>query len=1374
MRLRPKISSAWLAALLLALAVGTQRPVVAAPEIPVPRIFTNAAALRELSLPQVSEGVPVRLEGVVTLVDPSRNLLVLQDSSGAVALSLRGPRVEDRGWQPGDRVRIESSDAVPIISTFPDFPQKPSGSNLLPSFSAPTNWGIYYLARMTALVVPPATGNYTFYIASKGAAELWLSTNAEPANLKKIAFVPTGRSTLPEQWNKYLTQSSIPIHLQADQSYFIAAIQEQHGGRDDNLAVGWEGPGIELSPIDGKFLMQYPGREAHGVVREYWNDYFVGATEPLTSGPIWKSTFEIANPRITLLGQGNFPQPTPLEVGDTIEPADNFRWVESEGVAEFATADRNGATFELVEGKQRVHVQVLGWPASDVLRLEKMRVRLRGVCESVANAKGNDAGAIIRVPSPREIVETSPDAGELAELDVVPISDLTPANPSLAWDRQIRIRGTVVRQDTNGFFIEGPGTFCGYVSTDGSHWKQIAPPVEIPMSESALAGLAVCSYSSTSLVKATFDSVSGPERELYDVDIINTLPAGKTTRDGSIYTIMGGGGSVGSTLDQFHYLYQQLTGDGEIVARVTSLEKINAHSIAGIMIRDSVDTKATFASLAMSAGGGAVFQFRLKKDERGATVPLRDCPLPCWLKLTRRHIGTLVRADTNFVARPGEEVDLAGSLEWKDGQPILLHVRRLEDAATRILRQRPPGIPTNSSNEPPIVSIAQLVPEEGESLREGSGGVYVRGVVTFSDRAYDTNYLVIQDDTAGALVHLNSRFSRKPLHLGDFVEFDLRSVNGQWPVPFEPSRIDVLGKAELPEPVVHPAEYSLARRGDWQWTEFEGIVREAPQDNTLLLMRRDGLMTIWVGQSSREQLARYVDASVHIRGVTIRTGENTRTLLVPSMEFIDVSEPPPRDPFIIPTIPIADLEGFNRRSAFHRVAVSGVVTYRGDRLLVVQDQSSGVRLDTAEGPSDIRVGDLIEAVGFPDFENSSVALTETLVRKIGAGKLPKPVEPASADLGDYVHDALVVKLTGRVLEQQTVGDDQVLELQSGRRAFRATLAKGLADLPAIPAGSQVEVTGVSWTQPTGDAVASVVSKGPLVPFDVLLRASSDVIVRQRPPWWTWKHTAATVGAFIFVLGLALFWIRLLRQQVAQRTNELQTAMTKLERETEISATLTERNRLAGELHDGLEQGLSAIMMQLDGLESKLGTNPGEAARYLKLARNMIRFSRTEVRHSLWDWKSPALANKNLAAALSDIANRMSAGNQAKVSVRISGSAFPLPHAAEHHLLRIGQEALTNALKYAEAGAIYLDLNYAEDSVQLSVRDTGRGFVPETVLSGTGGHFGLQNLRSRARKMGGRLTVTSAPGQGTTVEVTVPVNGTPSRSQPNGQSITNEN
>jgi signal transduction histidine kinase len=116
-------------------------------------------------------------------------------------------------------------------------------------------------------------------------------------------------------------------------------------------------------------------------------------------------------------------------------------------------------------------------------------------------------------------------------------------------------------------------------------------------------------------------------------------------------------------------------------------------------------------------------------------------------------------------------------------------------------------------------------------------------------------------------------------------------------------------------------------------------------------------------------------------------------------------------------------------------------------------------------------------------------------------------------------------------------------------------------------------------------------------------------------------------------------------------------------------------------------------------------------------------------------------------------------------VEVSGNVLSLPSAAEHHLLRTGQEALNNALKYAQARTICVNLDYSAQLVRLSVRDDGLGFVPETVLNGTAGHLGLQSLRSRARKMGGSLTVVSAPGRGTTVEVSVPVRKTPSTRPP---------
>jgi signal transduction histidine kinase len=265
-----------------------------------------------------------------------------------------------------------------------------------------------------------------------------------------------------------------------------------------------------------------------------------------------------------------------------------------------------------------------------------------------------------------------------------------------------------------------------------------------------------------------------------------------------------------------------------------------------------------------------------------------------------------------------------------------------------------------------------------------------------------------------------------------------------------------------------------------------------------------------------------------------------------------------------------------------------------------------------------------------------------------------------------------------------------------------------------------------------------------------------VVLIQRPPWWNWKYSAGLGALCVVVFAISFIWIRTLRRRVEERTHELEVTMARLQKETETSATLVERDRLAGEIHDSLEQGLSGIMMQLDGVDSKLDEDSNGARHYLEMARNMVRFSRAEVRHTLWNLESELLAKGNLGAALTEIARQMSSSNQVRVAIQVSGSASQLPPATEHHLLRICQEALNNAFKHAEAKTIQITLSYSEKLVQLSVSDDGCGFAPDLVLTGNGKHFGLRNLRTRARKIKGRLEVISQPSKGTTIEVSVPI------------------
>jgi signal transduction histidine kinase len=277
-------------------------------------------------------------------------------------------------------------------------------------------------------------------------------------------------------------------------------------------------------------------------------------------------------------------------------------------------------------------------------------------------------------------------------------------------------------------------------------------------------------------------------------------------------------------------------------------------------------------------------------------------------------------------------------------------------------------------------------------------------------------------------------------------------------------------------------------------------------------------------------------------------------------------------------------------------------------------------------------------------------------------------------------------------------------------------------------------------------------------MDVLLRNPDDLVLVERPPWWSWRHTAAAGGVFVVILMAAVGWIRSLRLRVVKRTSELQVAMSQLKKETEISATLAERERLAAEIHDTLEQGLSGIMMQLDGADTRLANDTSGARENLDMARRMVRLSREEVRHSLWDMESHLLKDGDLGAAIREIARQMSAGSSTAVAVHVSEPRFALPPAIQHHLLRCVQEAIGNALKHSGASNVRVKLGYSVDKVELEITDDGSGFEPDQVLTGSGKHLGLRNLRSRTRKMKGKLDILSKPHQGTTVCFTVPLTG----------------
>jgi signal transduction histidine kinase len=137
-----------------------------------------------------------------------------------------------------------------------------------------------------------------------------------------------------------------------------------------------------------------------------------------------------------------------------------------------------------------------------------------------------------------------------------------------------------------------------------------------------------------------------------------------------------------------------------------------------------------------------------------------------------------------------------------------------------------------------------------------------------------------------------------------------------------------------------------------------------------------------------------------------------------------------------------------------------------------------------------------------------------------------------------------------------------------------------------------------------------------------------------------------------------------------------------------------------------------------------------------------------------DLRAQALESRDLAGALESLARQMTLNTSAQAQVRVTGPVQRLDAAKEHHLLRIGLEALTNALKHGRATRIEIELRFAPDSTNLIVTDNGQGL--ESAERATGGaHFGLQGVRERVDKLGGMLDIDSSPGAGTRLAVMIP-------------------
>jgi signal transduction histidine kinase len=390
-----------------------------------------------------------------------------------------------------------------------------------------------------------------------------------------------------------------------------------------------------------------------------------------------------------------------------------------------------------------------------------------------------------------------------------------------------------------------------------------------------------------------------------------------------------------------------------------------------------------------------------------------------------------------------------------------------------------------------------------------------------------------------------------------------------------------------------------------------------------------------------------------------------------------------------------------------------------------QSPSIAIRLGS---PVNLVPGHQADITGFPVMAGFSASLADAQVLATTPGPPAIVAEVGLAGFQDGSHDADLIRLnTPAVLDDFfRTADGHELRFSIGGLPLRAFLLGGAR--PELELGTSCQLTGVCLVESSTDrGFRSQPERASL-----LLRDRDDIRILGSAPFWNARRLVAAIAVLAGVILVSLVWISQQRRQIAR-----------LQSRIIHQATLDERQRIAREFHDTLEQELAGLSLRLDAA----ATRPLEdkARVLLETSRSLVSRIQGEARNLVSDLRDTSFP-ATLPEALEVLASRARDHFQ-NVTLEVT----PAP------LRMIAQEAVTNALKHAQASTITLGVSMDERFLTLRVKDDGRGFDATDETHGLPGHFGCVGIRERCRKIGAEVEWQSSPGKGACVVVRLPLN-----------------
>jgi len=646
----------------------------------------------------------------------------------------------------------------------------------------------------------------------------------------------------------------------------------------------------------------------------------------------------------------------------------------------------------------------------------------------------------------------------------------------------------------------------------------------------------------------------------------------------------------------------------------------------------------------------------------------------------------------------------------------------------------------------PLKTLAEVRALPAEKAAKGLP-VLVEGIAIVT--GFSKTSMIIHDGVAGCYVTALPGKDFGKVQPGSRVK--VKGVTR--PISFFPdiegAEIISISPGDLPEPRKVSLADLFSRSLDSDWVEVEAVVvaRETKELGYTLLIEVGGqpFKAYLPEPPDADKLAAaLMQQKVHLRAVVGTLYNENRQLthrhfFIPSFDQILPFAPGlPQSP--APLRPIRSLLQ-NDHEIGQLVKLHGVITSHGIGGFYMRDESGSTLVRAAQGEAH-PPGTEVEAEGYAAVAPFRPIFRATQVKLLGRHEVPTPVDfnPEKEDYWSALHHELV-RVSCELVSQRDSMTHTILQCRTGGIFFEATYDKGAVPL-ALQPGDQLALAGI----------LEVTTSRPMLRYDWVdgfrmhLAGPQAVTVTRKAPWWNMDRILITLGIAAAVILLVFGWNWLLRRSVTR-----QAAI--ISRQNELGVVKDERERIARELHDTLEQELTGLSMQLGNVAAEIGAGDDPVHDRLRLAQRMLQHCRLEARASVGDLRDPNLLLRDLPEALRESLTHQVDETGTHLDFSVEGASAPLRSTTQNHLLRIAREAVSNALRHGKPSQVRCHLSYSEEGVTLEIEDNGCGFDASQVVPV--GHFGLTGMAERANKIGAEFSLTSNPGSGTKIRLSLP-------------------